>query len=498
MQRNTRSGRTFSEWSGPLLQAPEINLTKQIAHVLQAQDQSLPAEIPRTIEDTSPSPEPEITTTIEKIPPTTQASPEPERMDSTSVSSGLPLQPQNTRGRRGGRKHKNVVPQPPTTPLPPSNPPLPRSNRQVQHGHVLRKLTRQQLTKERGPAGHQTSSKTRQKHFHNSQPMMTSFDSSDIQGAETGYEELLEKGFREVEWDARESVPIVDAEGVIFGLMLGNPQKDPTWLKITHEAAGLLEQTRLEMDRIAEETARKAQSRGYQPKPIPNQRGDFTVVTRGNSFGGGQRYPKPLENKPEVAILSDNLISSLPFTRLAHHSASGFAAWAPRLHLHYMETLQKLRNLDLDLPQNFPSSIFAAATFNCGPQTITLDHLDFQNYVHGWCSITALGSFDYQQGGHLVLWDLGLIIQFPPGSTILIPSAYLWHSNTRIAPAESRYSFTQYTAGGLFRYAEDGGRVRKHMSPSELMDVKKQYRKLARQGLSMYSTLDELSSLLST
>ncbi|THU89020.1 hypothetical protein K435DRAFT_678763 [Dendrothele bispora CBS 962.96] len=296
-----------------------------------------------------------------------------------------------------------------------------------------------------------------------------------------------------------ESVPIVDDKGVIFGLLLGNPQNDPTWLKITHEAAGLLDQTRLEMDRIAEEKARKAQSRGSQPKTkIPNRRGDFTAVTAGNSFGGGQRFPKPLQNEPEVTILSNNLMSSVPFTRLAHHSASGFATWAPRLHLHYVETLQKLRDLDLDLPQNFPSSVFAAATFNCGPQTITLDHLDFQNYVHGWCSITALGSFDHQRGGHLVLWDLGLIIQFPPGSTILIPSAYLRHSNTTIGPAERRYSFTQYTAGGLFRYAEDGGRVRRHMSSLELLDVKEHYRKLGRQGLSMYSTLDELSSVLST
>jgi hypothetical protein len=61
-----------------------------------------------------------------------------------------------------------------------------------------------------------------------------------------------------------------------------------------------------------------------------------------------------------------------------------------------------------------------------------------------------------QAGGHLVLWDLQLIIEFPPGATILIPSALLRHSNTTIQKGEERYSFTQYTAGGPFRWVDHG------------------------------------------
>lgn len=57
-----------------------------------------------------------------------------------------------------------------------------------------------------------------------------------------------------------------------------------------------------------------------------------------------------------------------------------------------------------------------------------------------------------------MLWDLHLVIEFPPGSTILIPSASLRHGNTAIQPGETRYSFTQYTAGGIFRWIEHGFR----------------------------------------
>jgi hypothetical protein len=70
--------------------------------------------------------------------------------------------------------------------------------------------------------------------------------------------------------------------------------------------------------------------------------------------------------------------------------------------------------------------------------------------------VTALGAFDYKKGGHLILWDCHLVIEFPPGCTILLPSAILMHSNTSILPKETRYSFTQYTAGGLFRWVENG------------------------------------------
>jgi hypothetical protein len=59
-------------------------------------------------------------------------------------------------------------------------------------------------------------------------------------------------------------------------------------------------------------------------------------------------------------------------------------------------------------------------------------------------------------GGHLVLRDLGIVVEFPPGSTILIPSALITHYNTPVRPNETRFSIVQYAAGGLFRWVENG------------------------------------------
>jgi hypothetical protein len=110
--------------------------------------------------------------------------------------------------------------------------------------------------------------------------------------------------------------------------------------------------------------------------------------------------------------------------------------YAPKVHKLYANTKASLKDMHPHLVWNFHNSVFAATTFNLGPATVTFDHTDNGNFASGMCSITALGDFNPTNGGHLVLFDLGLIIQFPPGATILIPSAILRHGNIPIAPLE--------------------------------------------------------------
>ncbi|KAE9382377.1 hypothetical protein BT96DRAFT_291081, partial [Gymnopus androsaceus JB14] len=118
------------------------------------------------------------------------------------------------------------------------------------------------------------------------------------------------------------------------------------------------------------------------------------------------------------------------------------------------------------------------------------------NLAFGWCAITALGNFDPDCGGHLVLWDLGLIIRFPPGSTILIPSALLTHSNIPISSNEIRYSIIQYSSAGLFRWVYNGFK-----SDKEFMECATKEEKEKREtdrnsrwgnGLGMFSLWDDI------
>jgi hypothetical protein len=121
------------------------------------------------------------------------------------------------------------------------------------------------------------------------------------------------------------------------------------------------------------------------------------------------------------------------------------------------------------------------------------------NFAYGWCSVTPLGDFDPDLGGHFVLWDFKLAVRFPPGSTILIPSALFTHSNASIQKNEKRYSIVQYAAGGLFRWAKRGFMTekawlrRRQAAKSALQGHEEKEEQPNRcEVLELFTTLDEL------
>ncbi|KAJ7484573.1 hypothetical protein FB451DRAFT_1393107 [Mycena latifolia] len=189
-----------------------------------------------------------------------------------------------------------------------------------------------------------------------------------------------------------------------------------------------------------------------------------------------QKEPGELRNNVANTELTDELLAHEHFRRLAGFANMLFALWAPLLFAFYR-------------------AVFAACTFNFG-RAITAHHLDFANLVWGWCSITALGDFDPDRGGHLILWELRLVIRFPPGSTILIPSALIHHSNTPVHRHEHHSSFTQYTAGGLFRWIRNGFKTDEdfQVSASKEELQTRQADNLTRwdEGVQMFSAIDDL------
>ena len=184
---------------------------------------------------------------------------------------------------------------------------------------------------------------------------------------------------------------------------------------------------------------------------------------------------------------------------LFHNSyqiSGGFATWAPNLYTYYVDHMRPLYAKYPRLKRNFLNSVFACCTFNFGPTTCTFDHTDPGNLPFGWCAITALGNFDPTLGGHLVLWDLKIVIEFPPGSTILIPSAALRHSNAAIQQGKTCYLFTQYTAGGLFCWVDQGYQMAYSYANklSKVQKVKEAARGEERwsMGVGLFSTLNSL------
>ena len=144
------------------------------------------------------------------------------------------------------------------------------------------------------------------------------------------------------------------------------------------------------------------------------------------------------------------------------------------------------------LKKPFKNSIFPTCTFNCGSRVMTFEHIDATNMPYGLCAIFALGSYDPTLGSHLILFNLGLVIQFPPGSTILVPSGTIHHGNITIRPNETRQSFTQYCPGSLLQWVAYGFMVVKSVSADVWKHFEDTHEERCRKATNLFSKMGEL------
>ncbi|KAJ3720462.1 hypothetical protein F5878DRAFT_652030 [Lentinula raphanica] len=186
--------------------------------------------------------------------------------------------------------------------------------------------------------------------------------------------------------------------------------------------------------------------------PIVHRRGRYFAKSFGISFGGGQAHPANF-SQTKTDEKAWNQFRSTPETqKLARRVDYLLKYHYPRLHSLYTNVLADLCESDVDLQPNFDGCCFAASTLNF-ERAVSIPHRDSKNLTCGECGgVHSEGSFDYRKDGHLILWDLRLIIKLPPGCTALLPSALLRHFNTTIHCKETRYSMTFYIASGLFRW----------------------------------------------
>ncbi|KAF8418652.1 hypothetical protein L210DRAFT_3492395 [Boletus edulis BED1] len=263
-----------------------------------------------------------------------------------------------------------------------------------------------------------------------SQKKAASKPSSDVQT-------LLDKGFRLIKWDGREPKAIVDKVGRVIAVLAGMPggsfQEAVTDATAAFEAQG---------QRLASEGG-------------GNLRGQFHQALAGFSHGGGTERPTATSSPTAYSHASKALSSNPAVIRLACFQNQAFKTYFPATHTYYETKMLRIKQHHPSLKFPFVDA-FPSAAFNMGPQTVCKPHKDARNLAFGLCPVTALGDFDHQKGGHLVLEELELVVEFPSGSTALIPSAVITHSNTTIGTNEKRYSFTQYASGTLFSYVENG------------------------------------------
>ncbi|KAL1657906.1 hypothetical protein GGF50DRAFT_121366 [Schizophyllum commune] len=345
-----------------------------------------------------------------------------------------------------------------------------------------------------------TRESTRRKYIDTALPIETNLPLSGLRVTRTGYTSMRDapdqhRAYRVDElvgpkskfqfdyfaWAGRQPVPFLSKQKV-FGLLAGCPDKAPDWDTVMIDFANTIHAARPDL--------------ALRSNQKYHRRGPFPATAHGHSYGGGQRQPMSISENPANAGPFKRVLEHPGMTRISGFQNGVVKTWAPDYHSFLRENRRSMRSQHPDLRYNFRNSVWSATTINYGPRTATLPHKDFSNLPWGWCPITALGNYDPKRGGHLVLWELRLVVEFPPGSTIIIPSSLITHSNTTVGPGETRFSVTQYTAGALVRWVDQGFQTKEAFLASltpegrAAEEVKAKSRYL--RGLGMYSTLDDL------
>ncbi|KAJ7099021.1 hypothetical protein C8R44DRAFT_642671 [Mycena epipterygia] len=286
----------------------------------------------------------------------------------------------------------------------------------------------------------------------------------------------------------RHPILIVDRHDRIIAALVGVPE-DPEWPEVVAKAVEAMQQARDEGLR----------TKAFSVGGSRHRRGVFHAITGGVSYGGGQKRPGNLVLARHQRRLLLRLLKNKYIRRVCGFQSSAFRTFAPKIFKQYVTDLQALFENQPTLNLNFTNSIFPAATFNLGPQAVTFDHLDYHNNPFGWCGITNGGHFNPKKSAHLYLKQIKLVLEFPPTTSVLIPSAVIDHGNTPLGPGETRCSITQYAAGGLFRWVRYGFQTAKQLLAhpdgrrvKAVLDGAPGER--ARWGLSLFSKAGDLAA----
>ncbi|KAJ7823337.1 hypothetical protein B0H14DRAFT_2370197, partial [Mycena olivaceomarginata] len=232
---------------------------------------------------------------------------------------------------------------------------------------------------------------------------------------------------------------ILDRKGHIIGVLIAPPLPGEDWDSVLKAATEAMREAR---DKMTFPASAFHHRRAYAEGE------GFPTAARGFAFGGGR---EKVGN-----IKASSAQNAAAMEGAAERPEPHFQTLCYPIYADYHTTKQTLLQQNSHLHRTFARSPFTTVTANLGPISVSLPHADFGNKADGMCLIGALGDFDADQGGHFMCWDYDLIIRFPPGCSILIPSAVVTHSNTPIQDGEERFSLIQYSAGGLFRWVDNG------------------------------------------
>ncbi|KAJ3756759.1 hypothetical protein EV360DRAFT_84654 [Lentinula raphanica] len=186
-----------------------------------------------------------------------------------------------------------------------------------------------------------------------------------------------------------------------------------------------------------------------------HRRGQYATLPTGLGFGGGRTEPGHYANTTHNAKLMGEFLADRAVQLVARFVDAGLQTLFPKLHRFLDNLLEKILDDNPDLKRMFPDCCYGACHVNL-TSAWTRQHQDYFNILFAMCCVFCVGDFDSTRGGHLIAWEFGIVTEFPPGSAVFLPSAWVTHANIPIAHHERRSSIAFFMSSGLARWYQNG------------------------------------------
>ncbi|KAJ3804565.1 hypothetical protein F5876DRAFT_53212 [Lentinula aff. lateritia] len=186
-----------------------------------------------------------------------------------------------------------------------------------------------------------------------------------------------------------------------------------------------------------------------------HRRGQYVTLPAGCGFGGGRTEPGNYANTSHNAALIDEILADRAVQLVAGFIDAAIQTTFPKLHAFLTNLLEKILADNPRIKKMFNSCCYSTCHFNLH-SACTDNHEDNFNILFAMCCAFCVGNFDHTRGGHIIAWDLGVVTEFPPGTAVCLPSAWVTHANIPIASHEHRSSITFFTSSGLARWYQNG------------------------------------------
>ncbi|KAJ7630165.1 hypothetical protein FB45DRAFT_1027398 [Roridomyces roridus] len=237
-------------------------------------------------------------------------------------------------------------------------------------------------------------------------------------------EVVLGEKFELVCWPGNDLLPFEDRTGLVMLMGVGKPQKR-------------------KVETMVADVNRAFSLAGLYAEDLPE--GRRSSITAGIHYPEGLERPENVQYDMAEFMTVESLMNNETIGDWLRFARDSFQRSAPKGY----DIAQQLKaGLFARYPHLHPVSPgpWTNITFDLGPQAVTPPgRPDAPIARWCWLALTAFGSFDATRGGHLILWDMGKVVEFPAGTTFLIPPLMRF-SIAVIRSGETRFSITQYFA----------------------------------------------------